>query len=374
MLYERVSNLVSDNRILHCFYDESKPLTTRILCVTLLFFVLPLILIIISALDRILFLEGEHIGMLEDYLFLASTFIAAPLSLVLLRVVINRFIHFVNDLPSFSNITQTDHQKLREKAYKLVTVTSQTGTVSFIKYLFGIIALASNTYYISMREGGWNSFEHLPELIITFIHMVITICIIVPNILIKYLLIVWAEVKLTQQLAQEKAIIVRPLAPDKSGGLKSLGDLSLSFTYFLLPFVIVGLTHYFTWRQLTVGIALGTAVFIPLCIFVFFVPLIAVHKAMSEAKQEVMHYLSEKHLGIYQSFIHDIQEGEGDDQIHFNKELLEVLDNMYNKANNMPVWPFNIKIIVRFITVMLAPLCIIFLEVFVKLVFEKFFQ
>jgi hypothetical protein len=40
----------------------------------------------------------------------------------------------------------------------------------------------------------------------------------------------------------------------------------------------------------------------------------------------------------------------------------------------MLAWPFNIKIVVRFITVALTPLCIIFFESLVSLVCEKFYD
>jgi hypothetical protein len=153
--------------------------------------------------------------------------------------------------------------------------------------------------------------------------------------------------------------------------LRSLGELSLAFSYFLLPFTLVEVVHYFTWRVLTVGCILGLIAFVPLFVIVFFVPLGVVHKVMAESKMESLHELSEKYLDVSRKIVKDMKEGKNDEELVVNRELIEVLDNMYEKADRMPVWPFNIKTLSRFVSITIGPLGIIFLEALLQSVFQE---
>lgn len=141
-----------------------------------------------------------------------------------------------------------------------------------------------------MREGGWNSSAHLTEFFLTVTILIIVVGLILPQILMNYLIIIVGQIKLTKELQRENLLEVKPLAPDKSSGLKSLGELSLAFTYFLIPLMIQVIAHYITWKNLTQEFVLGLVGLAPLTSFVFFYPLGIVHNIMKETKKNITQY------------------------------------------------------------------------------------
>ena len=373
MKEKRLSMFVSDSRVLDFFYGDNKFTITRAISIALLIFTLPVVIIIVCAMDDVFFLKCKPIGLSEDYQFWAFYFCLFPLLLLAFRLVLKRFIYFIDDMPLFCKISCDDHQELVNRIYSMVNEIGRKKYMIALKYAGVIIALSTNFYglgWSDKRIGAWNCLAHPVELSINMILLVIVLWILV-EIAAKYLVILWVEFKVSRQLAHDGAIIVRPMAPDNCGGLKGLGDLSLSFTYFLLPFALTAVASYFTHRHLQLGPTLSLPALIPVFVFVFFAPLSVVHKAMRDAKSETVNRLSKKYQDISQRLMRDIEDGKSYDKLNENKEILEVLDNMYDKARRMPVWPFNTKTLLRFVTVTIIPLSIMFFEVVIKNILEK---
>jgi hypothetical protein len=371
MKYDEISMYVSDSYLLSYLFNENNSFFKRALFFVVLFFMLPFALIIISYFDNTLIFEGDPVGMFEDYLILTFAFGVAPVLIFLLKFVVKRFMYFVNDIPYFTRLTDQRYSLLRKQVCEMMTETGKRKKMELLKYSVGCVALMTNVSSIINRCDGWNSLSHPGQFVVTLIYLIVMLCVVMPEIFFKYLHIVVVEIKLTRRLAKEDLIVVRPLAPDKCGGLRSLGELSLAFSYFLLPFTLVEVVHYFTWRVLTVGCILGLIAFVPLFVIVFFVPLGVVHKVMAESKMESLHELSEKYLDVSRKIVKDMKEGKNDEELVVNRELIEVLDNMYEKADRMPVWPFNIKTLSRFVSITIGPLGIIFLEALLQSVFQE---
>lgn len=147
--------------------------------------------------------------------------------------------------------------------------------------------------------------------------------------------------------------------------------MSIAFTYFLIPFTIVGLSHYFTWKTFTWGSIMGTTSFIPLFIIVFFVPLGVVHNVMADSKRDTLKELCDRYLDISNAVIHKIKRKQSDADLVVHKELIEMLDGMYEKSSKVPVWPFDTKTLAKFFSVTFAPIGVIFLESFIQMLFGK---
>ena len=106
--------------------------------------------------------------------------------------------------------------------------------------------ILSNAHSLFLRSGAWNSPENFIPYILTLLYLVPVIWVAL-EIFSKFLLIVITQIRLTRELDQKEILFIKPLSLDKSGSLKSLGDLSLSFTYILIPSMIILITHYMTW-------------------------------------------------------------------------------------------------------------------------------
>ena len=272
-----INDLIKENKILLFFLDERISTRTLVLRHFFAFFLVPIILFVISSFKGILFVGGidslghNKVGMLEDYLFFAFALVTAQFSLIVLRIILKRFIRFMQEIPSFT-------KNLDQKAYNsLITecvhyVTKRHFLITLIKYSYLTISLFTNFKAHFWREGGWNSSAHMLVFGIWLIVLVITIGTVLPQTIGKYLVVIAGQIKLTKKLEKNNHIKVQPIAPDKAGGLKSLGELSLSFTYFLVPFMFQIVMHSFTWKFTTLGLVIGMAALIPLTIFVFFFP------------------------------------------------------------------------------------------------------
>lgn len=358
----RPIDYATDSRLLTFFLSKETGGVVKVLAYIGIFFLIPSALVAVSAVDGVLFIEGDAVGMMDDYLFLSFAFVVAPLLFVFLMYVIRQFMNFLEEIPKFTTLDEEAHTKLRKETLELVTNRGSGNWVVFVKYLIGVGSLASNMSSISGRVDGWNGLAQPLEYWITFLYLVIMLCFVVNSILIKYIQILFAEIRVTRSLATDDVIVVRPLAPDKAGGLRSLGELSLAFTYFLLPFSVVGLTHYYTWRVLTIGSTINLIAFIPLFVIVFFVPLGVVHRVMADTKRNTLQQICDKYLEVNKTITSDLKADKGYEEVAPHREMMDMLGGMYEKADKMPVWPFNMKTLTQFFSITLGPLAIVFLE------------
>lgn len=164
-------------------------------------------------------------------------------------------------------------------------------------------------------------------------------------------------------LSHANAIKLRPLSPDNSGGLSSISKISLSMTYIvmipmLLMFVgiiYLGFTHI---------AAISVPVYVTVLLLIFFLPLGTAHEIMSKSKELELHKISQEFNRAYDMIMENIAKK---GLVVEEKELIETmgsLRNMYNEAKKMPVWPFDLSIIAKFIVTIIVPLTIVFVQIY----------
>ena len=95
--------------------------------------------------------------------------------------------------------------------------------------------------------------------------------------------------------------------------------------------------------------------------FVFFFPIGVVNNAMSKSKKSTLKEICNIYLEIYQVLMKDIETNTNHNTFTEKKEVLEVLDNLYTKAERMPVWPFDLRTLTSFLAVTCSPLIMIVL-------------
>ena len=360
------NELISDNKIILFFFDEKLNILQKTVRIFFCLYTLPVLLLLVSFKDNYLFLEGSKVGFLEDYLFLSFSFLISPLLLILLNLIIQRFKTFANSIPLFSKNNNENHISLYIKDI-IRKFSSKNKIVNIISIVLGIIVLSTNTSSILKRTTGWNSSYHSVEFIITLIWLVSVLGVITVQIFIKYLLLIISQIKITKFLVQEDLLEIKPLSPDKAGGLRSLGNLSLSYSYFLAPLLFVIVAHMLTWSQITIGIVLGVSGYIPLIVFVFFYPLGIVHNAMVTSKMQMLNKISFKFDEISKEIMSSAKINE--EFLLQKKQIIELLDNLYNKASSMPNWPFDTITLTKFGSILGAIITSIWLNwLFGKLV------
>jgi hypothetical protein len=162
----------------------------------------------------------------------------------------------------------------------------------------------------------------------------------------------------------------RPLQPDNAAGLSIIGKVCFNFT---LPVVVGGmvLSMSFILHEETSYKILNfsTLAIITLCLFfVFFFPLIKVHKKMKKVKKQ---WLREISLEFY-SVMSRLESNFCDK--NFNMEPLfkrmEHLTHYEQIIKKMPSWPFNTKTLSHFLSTASLPLLMLVIEFIVRVVIK----
>jgi len=189
MKENRPSIFVSDSRVLHFFCGDNKFTITRAVSIALLLFALPVVIIIVCAVDGVFFLQDKPIGLSDDYQFWAFYFCLFPLLLLAFRLVLKRFNYFLDDMPLFCRISSDDHKELVNSVCRIINEAGRNKFMIATKYAAVVIALSSNFYGLGWSEeriGAWNCLEHPVELGINMILLVIVLWILA-EIAAKYL-------------------------------------------------------------------------------------------------------------------------------------------------------------------------------------------
>lgn len=366
------SELIKSNKILYYFFNPSKPLFKKIIGYFFIFFLIPLILLVLSLLSNTLTLKNSGtIGFFDDLLFIFAVFIV-PAQLYVLKVVLNKFISYIEDIPSFTlSNNNFDLNNLINK-YKTFVVKKRPKLI-IIKVIVILVALFSNIKSLYFRTGGWNSSEHIIEFILTILFLIV-IFIILVEILIKFLVLIFAQIKLTTELNTNNLLDIKPLSLDKSGNLESLGELSLSFTYILIPFMFGVVTHYMVWESagnITIGFIFSLVLLFIGTIFLFFFPLGTVHSIMKKSRKNFLHDIDNTYIIACDKLLNDIKLDKTKEIVDVSKENCENIKMLYDKGKEMPIWPFDLVIMTKFFSVTIGPIILVLIEFVLQKLIEK---
>ena len=174
-----------------------------------------------------------------------------------------------------------------------------------------------------------------------------------------FALLVWrilVTVFYMRRLSDEFDLNVQPLHPDRSGGLKPLGDLSFSVDSVLLSVGVWLSVGLFTAAPSVMWVVYsGIVVYMALATLLFFYPLHKVHHLMSEKKIDLLDRLSRKTNSYYESIYNDVLDEDRDVDPEKLRKLND-LEELYRKASDMPVWPFDKETLTKFISTVGFPL------------------
>lgn len=248
-----------------------------------------LILIFTSYLDNSLLLKNGR-GLFQDYIFL-SLFVFFP------SVISLSFFYFpqINSvLQSLVNVIDVNESVVKDNVQDGQNITFTQNDLSnlfvnaekkilgkekyrYIKFLFVFMGLiwsgfgAFSHFHATSRYGFdiWSSQNNLISFYARTIFDIIFIGFILPSILFKFVMILVSMKSITSSLTNRGVIKLRPLNPDKAGGLGEMGKYSLKLIFFLLPPLIPMITYLYIGGVMF-QIVLGFTLYIPLLIFTFF--------------------------------------------------------------------------------------------------------
>ncbi len=360
-----IRELYVDNRVLTFLLSSNTRLYRKVLILAVLFLTLPLSAFVLSVVEGIVFIPGKPVGMLEDHLYITYVLIIVPSLLLLLHNVMRKYRLFLEDIFFFCK--PNVELELRELVKENTSAIQRSPiTRNIVQYVLGMAAVASNISSIIRRESGWDSLDYPFVFTLVSIHLFFVLGFILPAIIMRFVTLVYFQIRITKKLVERDLLRVKPLSPDGAGGLRSLGKLSLSYTYMLIPFILALGVQYVSWDYLTPGFYLGVFGFLPLSVFVFFFPLSVVHKAMDETKTSIMKKLSQKYDQLNNKLLEKMNDENWENELMSKNKALEIIDNMYKIAEKMPVWPFNTSIMVRFLSFNIFPIIVFIIQLLVN--------
>lgn len=150
-----------------------------------------------------------------------------------------------------------------------------------------------------------------------------------------------------------------PLHPDNCGGLGSISQysnkiaLGIGSIGLIFSAAVVMQIQNSSLSQ-TYPVIIGVVVYLIFAPLFFFLPLGTAHDAMQEAKETELLKLAKQFREIYGK----VKLSAGKSYKKFDDELknLENLKKLYQVAESFPVWPFDVKNLRRFVTIVTTPL------------------
>lgn len=154
-----------------------------------------------------------------------------------------------------------------------------------------------------------------------------------------------------------------PIHPDKCGGLKPLGEISLSLNYFGVLILMYLTIIVFLEPLARESVLFFIFYFMAFSGNVFFI-WFGLSKAHQEMKREKIDFLNNLHIVFrknYTIFNESLEKGRFDQD---TAEKIKSITGMFNLANQLPVWPFDINTFSRLVTTLFFPMCLFLFKQF----------
>lgn len=161
------------------------------------------------------------------------------------------------------------------------------------------------------------------------------------------------------KLFSHTTLNLRPLHPDRCGGLLRLHDYTMIVNYGIavagfglcvLAYLSFQAGHLATDNHLHIFLV-GYVFLAPYC---FFATLGTAHQAMKAAKESFLHNISEQFQSAYAEAQEQLTSKHG--ELRDNLDKIEQLQTLHKLTQSFPIWPFDVRSIRRFVATIAAPL------------------
>ncbi len=281
-----------------------------------------------------------------DYMNIINVGIIAPIGAGLLINLYNKMKVAFIDLKS-NKIIMNNFSEYDTLLNKLLNLYSRKEVV----YSALIISILLNIFFMFKKSNEWSGIYGGITAIYFRLFVVINYYMIL-IISYKCIITTWAIREIFKF-----NLIVQPLHPDKCGGLKVIGSLSIAMHYFL-QLIILFLTMIVIFNSGSLHNIVFILTFLSLVIvtiFSLFFSLYKAHSKMQSAKDNLLIKLHLEFRKNYDQLLND----------EFKKDIannLQSIHNLYALAEKMPVWPFDIHSIIRFFSAISIPIFIFLVE------------
>ena len=328
-----------------------------------------------TRLDGSFYIEGPGTGFIEDISILVNILVYMPLLMTAVALTFPRLSRVLDELQfaiekAAPSSTTDDSQapvsgegrpRLSEDCYRKIlkkradTILMGKGNKS--RYLAAILFLIGFLWVISVSVGiaytvddDWVSTTYLMSYVAHTLYITVFYGIITPFLAFKLITILHAMRSICFKLTKDEVLRVRPLNPDKAGGLGAIGTFSFQLVLVMLVPLVPILTRIMLGTTSPITFV-NVSMYVPVLVLTFFYPLGGAHRAMQTAKQNTLRTLSEEFNRIHDDFMGRIRDKSDTKEPAGMKEQFEMAEKvgkLYMEAQQMPVWPFNLTTLSRF--------------------------
>jgi len=325
-----------------------------------------LFLLAISWHEDILIIDGNDVGLLEHYGFL-TFFIVHILLIVLLRSTIAKFVYALNQVGNMIDLAEVQRQEAGDKVaeilrsiHTLVRGTRFTKAVKLTALMVGLAAVIFNAHNTTRPvevygHDVWDSSAHLGGYWSARAYLFFCWGILIPitlHGLFIFCYLIYHIYSMFGKIGPFGVVEVRPLSLDHAGGLRHVNTaiMAVVLNVCVLPLFTISLLLV---HGITRPVVIGTIAWIIFGCCIFFVPLSSVRVAMSKRKRmilgEIEGWFNHSHDDFRKSFV-------GMDSKHsgIKANILQSMHYLYvtyGIADRMPVWPFDIKGLLKLVSV-----------------------
>jgi len=299
------------------------------------------------------YIEGPLVGLFESTTFMMVV-VLIPTSLIVLKEIFKRYKQTFEKLRDIAKVSDKDYQEF----ISLGNWTLQSPSVKYFWIGAWIVmtALCLNLY---------NNPKPIDLVDDVGIFGLISL-IIVYNIAVTIVIsLSWYLLSIVRTIRRfiSMPLDIRPLDPDNAAGLKPLSQLSFNLSLVSLLGVFGVMYALFIGGR---TINEPTTILFLIClvimmILLFLLPLSNAHNVMDEQKSQILKILSSEHALAYKKIKEEIPKA-GPSIREDTLYELQGIAELYDRANSMPVWPFDFKTITNLIVAIGLPMFLIFLE------------
>ena len=322
-----------------------------------------------ALLDGTFYIEGDGRGLMEDW-FNPAFIVTTPVLLSVSAIVYSRFPNVLISLRRViaqDLLPAADFDKLLKEQEKTILAKSRNSRYLAIALFVGLTVWAGliiEQNWFSPEAYGfdtWHSRHHKTGFIVLSIYNVLFTDLGLVFLSFKFITISHVMRRICLKLTNANVIRVRPMYPDRAGGLGTVGTFSLQMVLILAVGLLPITTGLFNSEGMPPALAIGVGIYFCLLIYAFFYPLSGAHRAMRDAKAATLLLLSQRFNRIYDEYMAGIDTSTSN-ILSKKVDEADTLGKLYEQAQRMPVWPFNLGTVSRFGGILLTVVLTVWLK------------
>lgn len=247
--------------------------------------------------------------------------------------------------------------------------------ISIFVVLVTLVFIVIVTCYFYIPDTKWYLWYASPDYfwghLVYFSYYILLICYFARIALGYVARLIISMQSVGKKLYNAKIVQIPLVHPDQAGGLGQFGKLAWRIDLFLIPFLIAPFGWFAIVRIVNpeseaVNPLVITCVIIGILLIpiFFFIPLVGVNRAMKEAKRLELIRLSNESQIHYRTMTDAIDKKKrtSDDAVQYAYNELQRIVMMYDRAEKMPVWPFDRNTIEKVSLTVIIPLVLFIMQ------------